>query len=280
MKQLYYIALAIILLCNIDQTAAQSKSDMPNVKIPKGFVFIEGGNYQLTPDAIVPIRSFFMSSTEVSNLEYRTFLADLKRNGTEEEYAKASIVVDTFDTLNHFAIFQIYAENPAYDDYPVVNVTRAGIDLYCAYLNKMIGQDKKSEYQIRARLPSAIEWEFAATGGVPKKKYPWDGNSLTDSKGRQRACYHTSNDSITTFMSPVKSFEKTDNGLYNIIGNVAEMTNEIFDVVKGGSWHAQDGQLFIQNNDYLKFRGVQSSPAIGFRPIISIYPKSILKIEN
>ena len=91
--------------------------------------------------------------------------------------------------------------------------------------------------QRQARLPTEVEWEYAARGGSLQQKYSW-GNESPDG----RACWKTNR------TCPVRSFASGAFGLYDIQGNVWEWTasgygpypwpavNQSTKVYRGGSW--------------------------------------------
>lgn len=88
-----------------------------------------------------------------------------------------------------------------------------------------------------ARLPSELEWEFAARGGASQRKFSW-GDATPDG----RACWKGAG------TCKVKSFEAGAFGLYDVTGNVWEWTSDWFGrypwperegtrrVYRGGSW--------------------------------------------
>lgn len=86
------------------------------------------------------------------------------------------------------------------------------------------------------RLPTEAEWEKAARGGVPGKRFPWG----TDTISHAQANYYA-HPSYTTgelpYTSPVGSFAPNGFGLFDMAGNVVEWCWDWY----GGSQSYQSG---------------------------------------
>jgi len=105
--------------------------------------------------------------------------------------------------------------------------------------------------QLKYRLPSEAEWEYAALGMSEirsynvyrgRKKYPWDGQYTRSGKrkvrGDQLANFKQGkgdyggiagwSDDGADITGAVKSFEPNDYGLYDMAGNVAEWVQDVY----------------------------------------------------
>lgn len=98
-------------------------------------------------------------------------------------------------------------------DHPVTHIAWFDAVAYCRWSG--------------TRLPTEIEWERAARGGLEQHKYPW-GNDLMP--GGRHHCniwqgqFPTENlgDDGWLWTAPARSFEPNGYGLYNMCGNVWE----------------------------------------------------------
>jgi formylglycine-generating enzyme required for sulfatase activity len=113
-----------------------------------------------------------------------------------------------------------HPQGPASDleglaDHPVVHVSFADASAYAQWAGKA--------------LPSELEWEFAARGGLEGAVYPWGDEFAPD--GRQMANtwqgdFPWQNTALDGYerTSPVRSFPPNGYGLYDVAGNVWEWT--------------------------------------------------------
>jgi formylglycine-generating enzyme required for sulfatase activity len=83
------------------------------------------------------------------------------------------------------------------------------------------------------RLAREAEWEFAARGGLKRKKFPW-GNKLVPFSGHAMNVWQGSfpyeNTCEDGFIgtAPAKSFSPNGYGLYNMTGNVWEWVSDFY----------------------------------------------------
>lgn len=257
------------------------------------YAFIPSGSFDYNGKQ-VSAQAFYMGTTEVTNFEYRTFLFDLIIQGRKDEFLKAKPDQSAWKKeLNDGgkAFEEHYFSHKAYDNYPVVNISREGAELYCKWLSqevrKYVGDEKEGKYN-DVRLPLRAEWVKAASNEGKQLPYPWDGQYRRNSRGLFLANFTRDlvKDQIDTsgwgnaiiydnsdLTAPSKSFWPNALGLYNMAGNVAEMVYEGMNKnepgTAGGSWRSSGDDIKIYAPD--PYKGItEGKPTIGFR-VVSTY---------
>jgi len=115
------------------------------------------------------------------------------------------------------------------EDQPVVGVSWYAARAYCLWLSQL---EATTDGGIEYRLPTEIEWEWAASGGT--REYPWGDDSPDD----KRANY-AQNVGATT---PVGQYPQgaTPDRLMDMAGNVCEWMEDFESksvrLLRGGSW--------------------------------------------
>jgi formylglycine-generating enzyme required for sulfatase activity len=225
-------------------------------------------------------RQFYLSEKEVTNTEFKKFMAKHESGNVNESSLNGG---------NH----------------PVVNITWEQAALYCNWLSK---QDNLPSFYIESegkitgfnaksigyRLPSEAEWEWAARhSSAGELKFPW-GNELPprDKSGNYadisaapiigRIIENYNDGQIVS--APVGSYTPNSKGLYDLGGNVSEWVNDFYDilasmngdagidplgpetgehhVIKGSSWaHGTVSELRLSYRDY----GSDPRTDVGFR---------------
>lgn len=233
-----------------------------------GFVYIPSGTTTVDGKALT-INGFYMQQGEVSNEEYRMFLADLQAQGKTEAYEIANVRSEKWLLPNSDmeTIKNQYFTHEAFSKYPVVNVSQEGARLYCAWKEEKL---KEVGVTAKVRLPEMAEWVYAAHGGVPGSIYPWVGSELRNSKGIYLANYKTEKMSddggyLTTIS---KSYFPNGYDLYNMSGNVSEWISTDGQT-KGGSWWSEPEYLRIDAPQEYPY-STDASPFIGFRTVVTV----------
>lgn len=148
-------------------------------------------------------------------------------------YPDTTCWVNDFDNADNERYMKLYFNNPAYDDYPVVGVTWEQANAFCAWRTEYLlkGLGPSARYIQRYRLPSEIEWEFAARGkeGNP---FPWTSKDTKSDKGCYYANFKPDRGNYTKDGNLITSkcgiYSPNSNGLYDMAGNVAEWTSTVY----------------------------------------------------
>ena len=266
----------------------------------KKYAYIPSGSYDYKGKSI-SVQAFHMQTTEVTVLEYRTFLFDLLIQDRKEEFIKAKPDQTKWREVNgNKSVYlepmvEHYFSHPAYNDYPVNNVSREGAEIYCSWLTIEASKSRNDKKPMLndIRIPSDYEWILAAKGGDDNKaSFPWKTSSIKNDKNCYLANYKPVTDSILNketglyeeclgcnwwiadgafYTAKVDSYLPNDYGLYCMSGNLAEMVVNWEDKTprtKGGSWTSDLAELEIFGKD--RFIGViEPEVNIGFRVVFS-----------
>ncbi|WP_411730354.1 formylglycine-generating enzyme family protein [Planococcus sp. 4-30] len=271
-------------------------------------VFINGGTFLMGtesgeghpadfegPISEQRVEPFYMDSTVVTNEEFMQFIKETGYQ-TEAEIFGWSFVFYQFIAPDiKTAVRQVantpwwYAVEGAYwfqpegpgssiekrMDHPVVHVSWKDANAYCEWAGK--------------RLPTEIEWEYAARGGLEQKRYPW-GDDLTPDNEHLcniwQGTFPTFNTAEDGFIgtAPASSFPPNGFGLFNMSGNVWEWCSNAFaelpnleadqdmdKTMRGGSYLCHDSYC---NRHRVAARSSNTSDSsagnIGFRCVASI----------
>lgn len=129
-----------------------------------------------------------------------------------------------------------YFWHPGFDDYPVVGVSWKQAVAFSNWRTKIHNDylNSRGDPGVMAyRLPTEVEWEYAARGGKEFSMFPWGGYSTRDAEGEFLANFkplrgdYAADGGIATMN--VGSFEANEYGLYDMAGNVAEWTETAYD---------------------------------------------------
>lgn len=148
-------------------------------------------------------------------------------------YPDTTCWVNDFPNAHNETYMKNYFSNPAYNDYPVVGVSWEQAQAFCAWRTEFLlrGLGPQARYVQRYRLPSEVEWEYAARG-TAGNEYPWESSDMMSDKGCYYANFKPDRGNYTEdgnlITSRVGIYGANSNGLFDMAGNVAEWTNTVY----------------------------------------------------
>jgi len=224
-----------------------------------GFVLIKGGEFNPGRGArqtgsLVNIEDFEILDHPVTNAEYKVFV----------------------DETGHAApLHWVDGRIPdGKNDLPVIFVNRSDVKAYLLWLSRKEGRI--------CRLPTSLEFEYAARGGLKNTEFPW-GNDDPENKGNCDARHDRRFDGWTDYLKPARWGHRNQYGLYGMAGNIWQMTMDCHDpattrfkyriedpfliesAVMGGSWAR--GPEYLKCGYRLSVSAGIRHPDVGFRPV-------------
>jgi len=241
--------------------------------VPNSFNTMLMNTKNLERDFVKLYGDFYVNRFEVSNAQYSKFLNGIK--GTEL-YSKclydSTKWVSVYEGYMDDPMIKMYHNHPAYDNYPIINISHFSAVKYCEWLTEQYNSQRKRRYtQVKFRLPTEKEWEYAARGGDNSNRTPFE-NDIVLNKDCEDCSYFNlkyNRENLINdggfFSVAVESYNPNFIGAYNMIGNVSEMIS-VDNISKGGSWYRELEESFID------LRGMYSepSPEIGFRVFMEV----------
>lgn len=222
------------------------------------------------PVHAVYLDAFLIDKYEVTNAQFQKFLQanpQWQKNRINRKYHDGWYLKD-WSGMN-------YPQGKA--NHPVVYISWYAAAAYAQWTGK--------------RLPTEAEWEKAARGGLPFRRYP-GGNDITDDDANG---IYTGGRDIWNGTSPVGSFPPNDYGLFDMAGNVWEWCldwyrddfyatspyknptgpnsrtqNVLQRVVRGGSWTELSPELRCACRGY--FIPLITTNDLGFRCVQDVNP--------
>jgi formylglycine-generating enzyme required for sulfatase activity len=256
----------------------------------KALAKLDQKNYSYFPSVTVDyeskqvsLQSFYVQTTEVTNLEYRTFLFDLLIQNRKDDFLVAKPDQAAWTEVYGEGMKPMedqYFSHPAYNHYPVVNISRAGAELYCKWFteeyNKLAAKKNYPEIQ-NIRIPTRPEWIYAATVAGKQQPYPWNGNEVRNAAGCYLANFKPEPENFHVdgafHTAKVDSYNPSARGLYCLSGNVSEMvyssyTDHSNPGTAGGNWTSTAEEIKLLADD--PYAGViEGKPTIGFRVVMT-----------
>ncbi len=258
-------------------------------KLGAQYILVKHGIFTYSLDKkLNPIPDIYWARYTVTNHLYRQFISYLDTKGTGsikgftfEHYAKhlsaeAALIEGFSDYLHREkSLAKLFASKYDEDwrfkksDQPVLGVTFYSACAYCMWLSLMESNGQDDHIY---RLPTEMEWEFAAAG-ENGRQYPW---SKKNGEPTNRHANYDQNEGCTT---PVGRYPEgaTPDGLNDMAGNVWEWVDSPYEgnsfarVLRGGCWcdpsdvlccTARNGYLMADGYGYIGFRVVRSSASV------------------
>ncbi len=176
---------------------------------------------------------FAMATTEVTLGQFRVFMEETRYKSKIPTYKGEPLVgCNYFDGKGYGYIAGHNWQNPGYpqrEDAPVVCVSWSDAAAYVAWLSEKTGRTY--------RIPSAVEFEYASRAGSsapwfwgtdPAKAcdYANIGDRTFVERYPKRPAFPCNDGYVYT--APVKQFKSNAFGLYDMVGNAWEWTNDCF----------------------------------------------------
>jgi formylglycine-generating enzyme required for sulfatase activity len=255
------------------------------------FVFVPGGYFTMGdrrnpghPHAVW-VQAFHLASFEVTNREFRSFLADPRGYDDRESWTHAGWTWRSQGGLSE-ATARLAPTHPRYarfgrDELPVVLVNWYEANAFCRWLTRRLGGGRWLY-----RMPTEAEWEKAARG--PDAFDYGLGMELSEP---QAGLYNWRKNpgaatTVVGFDSTPRDYRPNRYGLFHASGNAREWTQSVFRtysaahpyrdddrnrddtpglrVTRGGSWYSASAvRLHLAYRE--EFQPELSSDDLGFR---------------
>lgn len=233
---------------------------------------------QELPQHKVLVKSFAIATHDVTRGEYAKFVEE---TGYQ---TKGCRIYAIFDLNGWFDDKAANWRNPGFeqsDQHPVVCVSWDDTQRYVSWLNSKISKTTHYHY----RLPSEAEWEYAARAGTTTLRF-WGDDAIDQcgySNGRDLTAKEqypdkewaaaSCRDGFTT-TSPGGSFHANQWGLYDMLGNVLQWTEDCWHhnyleaPEQGGSWESGGcNQRVVRGGSWATIpMGMLSTSRSGYSP--------------
>jgi len=148
-------------------------------------------------------------------------------------YPDTTCWVNDFQNAENEIYMRQYFSNAAYNDYPVVGVSWEQANAFCNWRTDYLlrGMGAEAKFIQRYRLPTEAEWEFAARG-PEGNELPWNQDKVKSEENCYYANFKPDRGNYTEdgnlITSKVGIYSPNSNGLYDMAGNVAEWTSNVY----------------------------------------------------
>lgn len=233
------------------------------------------------PNTIRAGYNSFVEKGEVTNFQWKEFLYAVSKDSGEATARKY---------LPYFKLgelWQRYFFDTQYDDYPVVGISWEQVQTYCHWRSRQINilwKNRKLTYadpKALPVLPGKADYEvFELIFRLPKPRefdelleqnlHGCPGYPIGDETAINSELYFNVQVGINRLM-PIRNAANSKpltNGILNLLGNVAEMT-QTKGIAKGGSWYHGLNQTIIGSE--IEYQ--EPASWLGFRCVIEFMAK-------
>jgi len=239
--------------------------------LPGGsFTSCAGGLCQAKATSIKP---FAISRTEISQSQFFDYVQHVRGERGDDAFRRTCWARNATKPASWRFPNEDTDRAPTQVDgsYPVVCITQEEAKDYVQWLGHRLG--------FRVRLPTALEWEYAATSGGKCRPFSWGDAwppilrlaNIADATARETLSYKPNEQIPLTsyrdgyaYAAPVGQFPPNQFGLFDMTGNVYEWVDDNC-FAYGGSWDTGDGRLTESTHPYEKSLCSQRFSATGFR---------------
>lgn len=231
------------------------------------------------PGTIFLRDSLWLDQDEIANVDWREYIGWTARKygiGSPEYRATLpdSVFWLTRADLSTEPNHESYFREPHFDEYPVTGVSYDQAVAYCQWRTDRVREAVCATPEEKAvmpqnfqyRLPTAAEWEYAASAGLDLEKYPYGFEAIQRRSNHYEVITKETQPPGTnpepTFGLPRRSGSPNRFGFYDLVGNAAEMVAER-GVAKGGSYAHPLEKARIRS----EIRYEKPMPWLGFRCI-------------
>lgn len=235
---------------NTEQTTpTPSKKETKTAVNTENMVRFNGGTITIGSDDRTPLEApsfettvapFYLDINLVTVAEFRKFVEATNYTTEAENFGDSGIF--DFNGMRWNLVPGTTWEFPfgpnapkAKDNFPVTHVSWNDATRYATWAGK--------------RLPTEIEWEFAAKNGE-NLKYPW-GNSPKDGEKFMANVWdgQTVEDKKVLdgylYTSPVGAYPKSKSGIHDMVGNVWQWTASVFEPYDKNAPYQKNAQVVV-----------------------------------
>jgi len=187
------------------------------------FAFISGS---FTTDKPAPGRYYLMAKYELTELQYQAVVADVCPKPANK-LMTPQVSVSWFEAMQFSDKYNVWLRKNALESLPK--------------------EDKVAGF---VRLPTEVEWEFAARGGHAMSTTDFRATMYPMAEGMNKHVWFAGSQSANGKLQVAGLLQPNSLGLHDILGNADEMIFESFRLNKLDRFHGQAGGYIVRGGNY------------------------------